>query len=203
MKQYRSLIITATLMLAALAAGCVSSGRPVHQYTLETIRSREQPRLDATDIHTMILVGPINLPRQYTGRAIVTRTGPAVIKSSATHLWAAPLEDQIAATMVQDLAILLKSDTIAVFPGPRFGDKKWQLVLDVKQFSGSPNKDFTCSLIWTINDLAARKIVQRKNFTLTVPVGEDSFRAYVTTASAALAALSRELAPVLAEIASK
>ena len=203
MKSSRYLIIGIILLSVLVMAGCVGKGMPVHQYTLETITDLKQSRRYATDTSSMILVGPINLPRQYDGRSIVTRSDPAVITSSATHLWAAPLDDQIASTMARDLALLLKNDNISAFPGPRFGEKKWQVVLDVQQFSGSLGKEFTCSLFWTINDLEAGKIIQRRKFSLTVPIKKDGFRDYVIAASTALADLSRELAPVLATIENK
>ncbi len=201
MKTYTRLIYTGLLLLAVVAAGCVGSGMPVHQYTLEVITDREQPRDPGVAIQGMVLVGPVNLPRQYAGSSIVTRLGPGVVHTSATHVWAAPLDGQIASTLARVLSLLLASDRVTVFPGPRFGEKKWQLVLDVRQFSGRPGKDFTCDLTWTLNDLVSRKIVERRDFSLTLPVKGDGYRDYTGAASAALAAFSREMSPVLAEVA--
>ena len=201
MKAYVWLIYTGLLLLAVVLAGCVGSGMPVHQYTLEVIADREQPRGSGAAIPGMVLIGPVNLPRQYAGSSIVTRPGPGEVHSSATHVWAAPLDGQIASTLARELSLLLTTDRVTVFPGPRFGEKKWPLGLDVRQFSGRPGKDFTCNLTWTLNDLESRKIIKRRGFSLTLPVKGKGYRDYTGAASAALAAFSREMAPVLAEVA--
>jgi uncharacterized lipoprotein YmbA len=190
------------LLLITLASGCIGKNTQIHQYTLE---DRVLAPMAAPPVFTdnrMILIGPVILPGQYVGSSIVTRSGTAVIKSSTIHLWAAPLDEQIAALISNQLATLLQSNNVAVYPGPRFADRSLQVELTMDRFSGSPGEDFTCSLTWTINDLQTRKIVRRERFTLTVPVTGNSYQEYVAAASVLLARFSSKvLAPALADLA--
>ncbi len=103
----------------------------------------------------------------------------------------------------RQLGLLLNSDNLAVYSGPRFAEPLYQLSLVVDRFSGRPGQDFTCDLIWTILDLQTRKIIRRERFTLTVPIPGNSYQDYVAAASTAIGQFSSTvLAPAFAKLAS-
>ena len=197
----RPLINLMVMLLIIGPAGCIGRGSPIHQYTLAAMAESGAPPVLKYNGRGVILVGPVTLPQQFAGSSIVTRFGPTVIRSSSTHLWAAPLDEQIAAVISRDLSLLLQSGNVSVYPGPRFAEKRYQVDLAIDRFDGMPGKEFTCNLTWTINDLQTRKIIQRKNFSLTIPVNEDNYGAYVTAASTVISRLcAAELAPAVSHL---
>ena len=200
MRALNPFISITVLLLSTIALSSCVKNTSIQQYTLEnTVQTASRSR-DSGDLG-MVLIGPITMPGQYFGKAIVTRSGTTVVKSSTTRLWAAPLDEQIATLVSRQLKTLLQSDNVAVYPGPRFADRAFQLELVIDRFSGSLGQEFSCELTWTINDLQTRKIVRRGNFSLTVPLADNSYQQYVAAASAVIGRFSAVLAPAFAELA--
>ena len=202
MINYRFLLPNVILLFTLTLTGCIGKGAPTHQFTLESLPGSSRSALPAYTGQGMILIGPVHLPQQLTGQGIVTRLEPTVVNTSATNFWAGPLDEQISTVLSRELAALLQTDKTAPYPGPRFGERAYQVELTVEQFSGTLNGKFTCTLHWTLNDLRTRKIIERKSVTLSAPVSGSSYQDYAAAASRVLADLSStQLAPATADIA--
>ncbi len=186
----RCLLYSPILLAALTLAGCIGTSTPVSQYILAAPVLSGQSEYPAYTGRSMILVGPVQLPQQLAGQGIVTRPKSTVVNTSAVNFWAAPLDEQIGTVVSRHLAALLQTDKIAPYPGPRFGDKAYQVELVIEHFSGTLNDKFTCRLHWTLNDLRTRTIIRQESFSLTVPVAGNSYQGYTAAASECLAEFS-------------
>jgi len=90
----------------------------------------------------------------------------------------------------------LGTDNVAVYPGPRFGVIRFQLEVEMNEFSGNGGS-FTTTAVYTLSDTTNKAIVERKTFRQTRPIDKPDYSGYVTSASQAIADLSKEAATAL------
>lgn len=183
------------LLTALLLSACI--GRPTVNtlYTLEPVRQPPLAR-DLKNTNEMILILPIRLAPTLQGRGLVRQRSPVESRAAANHLWAGPLDEQIAATVAANLKTLLATANIAVYPGPRFGASRFQVEIEINEFSG-PEQAFTLAAVYTLSDSAARTILVRKTFQQTRAIDKPEYSGYVEAASQTLGDLSREVAAAL------
>ena len=180
-----------TLMLSACIAGPTAN-------TLHTLQPVQQDRLGGglAGFDAMILIMPVRLAPQLQGRGLITQRSATESKASANHLWAGPLEQQIAENIAANLKNLLGTDNVAVYPGPRYGMFRYQLEVEINEFSGL-EQSFTTRAVYTLSDTSAKTILSRKTFQQTLPIDKPDYSGYVGTASQALGDLSKEVAAAL------
>jgi len=183
------------LLGALLLSACIGSPTANTLYTLQPARQPPLAR-DFKDFNEMILILPIRLAPTLQGRGLVRHGSPVESRTAVNHLWAGPLDEQIAATVAADLKELLATANIAVYPGPRFGASRYQVEIEINEFSG-PEQAFTLAAVYTLSDSSARAILARKNFQQTRAIDKPDYSGYVETASQALGDLSREVAAAL------
>jgi uncharacterized lipoprotein YmbA len=180
-----------TLMLSACIAGPTAN-------TLHTLQPVQQDRLGGglAGFDAMILIMPVRLAPQLQGRGLITQRSATESKASANHLWAGPLEQQIAENIAGNLKNLLGTDNVAVYPGPRYGVFRYQLEVEINEFSGL-EQSFTTRAVYTLSDTSAKTILSRKTFQQTLPIDKPDYSGYVGTAYQALGDLSKEVAAAL------
>ena len=119
--------LAATVLLAALAAGCTAT-QPTSFYTLSAdTEGKAAPRA-----HQGLTVGlgPVTLPAYLDRPDIVTREGPNQMRLAEFHRWAEPLEPLLARIMAQDLHALLDAED--VLPVPQRRDLRLDRVVEVE-----------------------------------------------------------------------
>jgi len=184
------------LRLTALCALLLSAcSTPATLHTLQPIRQQPLGQ-DFADFSALILLMPVRLAPQLQGRSLVNGFPDGASRIAATHLWAGPLDEQIGQQMVNNLRDLLATDHIGLYPGPRFGNVRYQLEIEMNEFSGDDHT-FTIVAVYTVSDSAARTILTRKTFRQTQDIDKADYSGYVASASQAIADLSRETAAAL------
>ncbi|MCL2789100.1 MAG: PqiC family protein [Desulfobulbus sp.] len=187
----RSLCLAA--LCALLLSACLTPATTLH--TLQPVR--QQPlRQDFANFSALILLMPVQLAPHLQARGLIDRLPDGAAHTSTTHLWAGPLDEQIGQQMVNDLRDLLATDHIGLYPGPRFGDIRYQLEVEMSEFSGDGHA-FTIVAVYTISDSAAKTILTRKAFRQTRTIATPDYSGYVASASQAIADLSKETASAL------
>ena len=139
---------------------------------------------------------PVQLAPHLQVRGLLNQQAPGEARASATHLWAGPLDQQVSQQIVAGLKDLLATEHIAAFPGPRFGAIRYQIEVELNEFSGN-GQEFTTTAVYTISDAAAKTILSRKTFRQTRPIDKSEHSSYVASASQAIADLSKEIADAL------
>lgn len=189
-----SRILWPLLACAFLLGGCLTPTAS----TLYTLQPLRQPPLGAefADFKEIVLLMPVQLAPQLQGRGLLNRQSSGASTASTTHLWAGPLDQQIGQQIVAALKDFLASDNIALYPGPRFATIRYQLEVEMSEFSGNGDT-FSTIAVWTLSDAISKTILHRKTFRQTQPIDKPDYSGYVASASQAVANLSKEMAQAL------
>ena len=184
------------LLFCALAlSACLAGPRPATLYTLHPIEHNRQHEIPVV-LEEMIMVMPARLAPQLQGRGLFIQRSPTVSVVLSSHRWAGPLDQQITNTITTNLKELLATDNVVVYPGPRFSTPRYQVEVELNDFSGDEHF-FTVRAVATVSDTSMKTILSRKSFRQTRAIDNPDFSDYVSAASLAIADLSREVAAAL------
>ena len=186
------------LLGALLLAACLPAVRPPAPVSLYTLQPARQERLapDFAAFTEMILIMPVRLAPQLQERGLLVRRTDGELRTSPGHLWAGPLDEQIGASLAAGLRGLLGTEQVAAFPGPRFAATRYQVEVEVTEFSGDAGS-FTLQAVYTVSDAAARRMLARHACHRTLPIDAPDHAGSVAAASRAVDGLSREVAATL------
>jgi uncharacterized lipoprotein YmbA len=183
-----------TALCALLFSACITAPA-TFLHTLQPVRQQPLGQ-DFAGFSGLILLMPVRLAPHLQGRGLIDRLADGASHVSTTHLWAGPLDEQIGQQLVGSLRDLLATDHIGLYPGPRFGDVRYQLEVEINEFNGNGDV-FTIVAVYTVSDSVAKTILTRKTFRQTQAIDKPDYSGYVANASQAIADLSREAAITL------
>ncbi len=197
MKSRRLVILLLAGVPALLLSSCMPSNPPATLYSLQLVN--QPPVAQPHALPGMVLVMPVRVAPHLQSRSIQMQQHSGKTLAAASHLWTATLDKQIGQRITSELQTLLATDNIALFPGPRYGQFRLQVEVDIQEFSGDGHT-FTTLATYTISDVRDKTIVLRKNFQQKRPVDKSGYTGYAETASQAVADLSREIAQALTTV---
>jgi uncharacterized lipoprotein YmbA len=177
----------------ALSTGCAWRSAPVRFYVLAGA-----PPSTATASSTeleqgpTVGVGPVTLPRYLERANIVTRRG-AEVDVAEFDRWAEPLSESMPRAIAADLATLLGTERIAVFPWSGAWTIDHQVVVDVLRFDGTSGGDVLLEARWRVLG-AKKKELELRYSVVREPTGEAGYPALVAAMSRSVGVLSREIA---------
>lgn len=183
------------LLCALLLSACIAGPGGSTLYTLQPV-THQPLGSEFAGFQDMILLLPVRLAPPLQGRNLVSRRSSTESRSAAGHFWAGPLDQMIAGTMVRNLKDLLGTENIAVYPGPRFGTTRYQVEIEINEFSGD-GQSFLTQAVYTLSDTAAKSVLARKSFRESRVIDKPDYSGYAASGSEAIAALSREVAAAL------
>jgi uncharacterized protein len=194
--------ITITLLLGfgltVLLAGCFGTSPPARFYTL-TPQDRTGTS-DATGSHSIVLIGPVDIPGYLDRRQIVTRSGPNELILDEYHRWGGVLGDEITGLLVADLSKRLVPAGLAVGPwqSNHVGDERtsYRIQVRVTRFDGSLGGSVVLNAAWILSrqrDKKEEPILARES-AITVAVDGKSYEALVTAMGMAVERLGTEMA---------
>ncbi len=178
---------------ALLAAGCAST-KPSHFYTLNST-------VTAAGAATpyAVAVGPVTVPAVVDRPQIVVRTGPNQVAFDEFNRWAAPLKNAIARVVAEDLAALLGTPQVTVFPQAVIADASYRVVIDVLAFESEPGKAATLEVLWTVRSPKDGQSLRRRT-AIAEPAPGGDYADLATAHSRALGRLSAEIAAAIREM---
>ena len=183
------------LLWTLLLSACLGPSNSTTLHALQPVR--QQPlTLDWKNLNDITLLMPVQLAPHLQVRGLLNQQAPGEVRASATHLWAGPLEQQVSQQIVAGLKDLLATENVAAFPGPRFGTTRFQVEVELSEFSGN-DQSFTTTAAYTLSDATTKTILTRKSFRQTRPIDKPEHSSYVASASQAIADLSKEIAAAL------
>ena len=189
----RIVTILIACAVAAITAGCTSS--PSRFYTLSPTAVTTAPPLSSYNVS----VGPVSLPEVVNRLPIVIRTGPNQVSLSEFERWASPLKGEISRVVAENIASLLGTPKVTIFPQSLPADDSYRVIIDVLRFDSEPGKAATIDAMWTVTS-AKGKQTHRRRTTLTEPTQGDDYPALVAAHSRALGRLSADIARMIREI---
>jgi len=172
--------------LAALAAGCASS--PSRFYTLSATAS---PGSSASKVS--IAVGPVSMPAAVDQPQIVVSTGANQVTFDEFNRWASPLQDNVARVVAENLAAILGTPRVTLFPLTLNAEVDYRVQIEVRNFESAPGKLASLDAVWTVRRMKNGKSDTGRT-SVREPVQENTYDALAAAHSRALARLSQDIA---------
>lgn len=144
-------------------------------------------------------VGPVMIPGYLDRTAIVVRAAGDEVRLSEDHRWAESLKDGVARVVAENLAGMIPTDAIAVYPWKTPWAIQYRVALEIMRFDGPLGGPLILSARWRLLDGAGRELVLRA-VNLSEPASDGTYGALVSAQSRLLARLSQDIA---AEIKSR
>jgi uncharacterized lipoprotein YmbA len=177
--------------------GCASSP-PTRFYTLSSLQEGGKGLRESTsDQDLVIVVGPIKFSEYLDRTEIVTRSSSNKITLSDFDVWAGSLAEDFSRVFAENLSVLLSTESVIVYPGPRPSSVDYQIAVDVIRFDGPLGGDISLIARWAILEGKDKKLVSVRKSTIIEPSGARGYEAMVAADSRALEKLSREIAEAI------
>ena len=182
-----------------VAAGCAGSA-PTRFYVLTPVAGVEKSN-PAVPSKAGIAVGVrrVALPDYLDRPQIVIRSSPNKLDLAEFDRWAAPLGEAFARVLAENLATMIPTHRVAVFPWPRSAQVDYEVTVEVTQFEGRLGGE--CSLVarWSIFGGENKALLTTGKSSLSESAGGD-YEALVAAESRLVGALSRDIAGALRSI---
>jgi uncharacterized lipoprotein YmbA len=138
-------------------------------------------------------VGPVELPEYLDRPQIVTRTSQNELNVADFDRWAESLKDNTIRVLAENLATLLPSQRVSVYPWKRATPVDYQITVQVSQFDRMENGESVFALRWRVLDGGGRELLSRTSTYRETPTGSD-YAATVAAMNRNLEAFSRDVA---------
>ncbi len=176
--------------LAALATGCASSP-PARFYTLNAIATPA-----TTSSSLSVAAGPVSVPAVVDRPEIVVSTGANEVRLDEFNRWASPLQDNLSRVIAENLAAMLGTPRVTLFPQTLNADADYRVAIEVQRFESTPGKSATLDAVWTVRRTRDGK-AQTGRTSVHEAVRDNSYDALAAAHSRAVARLSRNIADVI------
>ena len=192
MKKSTSLVILCALV--AWLAGCASS-QQAQFYTLSPVPAPPAAPLAGCSVS----VGPVSVPDVVDRQQIVVRTGPNQVTMDEFNRWASPLRGDIARVVAENLASMLGTPQITVFPQTPAAGADYRVAIDVLRFDSAPGGAATLDALWTVRS-AKPEALRSGRTALSEPAQGGGYNALVAAHSRALGKMSTDIATSIREM---
>jgi uncharacterized lipoprotein YmbA len=177
------------VLLGAVATGC--SVRLPQTYVLSATSAAASPRSGP-----VVGVGPVTLPAYLDQRSIVVREASGEVRLSRVHQWAEPLQDGVARVIAENLALMIPTDAVVVFPWRSPRTVAFRVTMDILDFDGPLGGPVGLNAQWRLLDGNGKELVLRA-VTLDEPAAEPTYAALVASQNRLLTAVSRDIAAAI------
>jgi uncharacterized lipoprotein YmbA len=187
-------------LVASLAAGCLGRGAAPQYFTLSAGSGAAAGAPLAQRPELGLIVGPIEFPRYLDRPEIVTRDGSHRLLVSDANRWGGSLRNDILRVVADDLGRLLGTARVVVYPTePRF-PALYRVLLDVRELEGVSGAQVALRVRWTIAEVRGGRALAVEETQLEQPLTSASYDELVAAESAALGALTHQIAQRLAAL---
>jgi len=173
-------------MFGAALAAC-SSARS-NFYTLSALA---KPAGAAEGIS--VAVGPVSIPEIVDRPQIVVRAGPNQVDIDEFQRWGSPLGDDIARVVAANLAALLGTPQVSVYPAATSVGARYRVVIEVISFDSTLGDSAALDAVWAVRS-PKDGTSRAGRTTLREAVRETGYPALVAAHSRGLARLSADIA---------
>ncbi len=185
--------VTFLCALAALATGCATT--PASRfYTLSAAAAPAR-----TSSNLSLTVGPVSVPAVVDRPQIVVDMGANQVRLEEFNRWAAPLSENIARVVADNLARMLGTPRVNLLAQTSSADADYRAAVDVQSFQSAPGKAATLDAIWFVRRTADGK-VETGRTTVRETVQENGYDALAAAHSRAIARLSQDIADAVRTI---
>lgn len=182
------------LLSSVLLSGCAGS-RPPNYYILHSLDEPGQEALKSgpnTDLS--IGVGPVRVPEYLDRPQMATRATSSSLQLAEFDKWAEPLDKNLTRVLAENLAILLSTDRIGIYPWPKSMQVQYQVTVDITQLEYVPEGKVVLAARWNLLEDHGEKMLAVKRSSFSIPVTSPGHEGIASAESRAVEALSREIA---------
>ena len=197
MKRSHLRILALALVVAGIV-GCRSVTPPVNYYILEPIHTDTvlSTATDASTIRT-VAVHPVELPDAINRNQMARRSGSNKLEISAFHRWADYLDRLVQQVVEDNLQILAPHIRVVHHPWPAGMKPDVTVHFQFRELIGTTDKTMRLTAVWSVRSNENSTAGQFRRTTLSEPIPGSGFDALAAAHSSVLAALCREVAPLL------
>ena len=194
-----------SVIIALLLAGCGTfSPRPDPSrfFTLSSLPQVEQATLkNSTKPERMFLgVGPVKFPSYLDRQEMVVRSAQNRFDVSEHDRWAEPLQENFSRVLSENLALLLDTDLIIIYPWSPANRPRYNVEIDVLRFEANSDRNGQLFARWSIVAGTDKKVAVVKESRIIRNAKEKSTDGSVAALSEAVGELSREIAETVSAI---
>jgi uncharacterized protein len=192
-------------LVALLLAGCSTfSPRPDPSrfFTLSSLPQVEQATLkNSTRPERMFLgIGPIKFPSYLDRQEMVVRSAQNRFEVSETDRWAEPLQENFSRVLSENLALLLNTDLITIYPWSPANRPRRYVEIELLRLEANSERNGQLFARWSVIDGADKKVAVVKESRIIRNAKDKSTDASVAALSEAVGDLSQEIADAVSAI---
>ncbi|UCF83393.1 MAG: membrane integrity-associated transporter subunit PqiC [Desulfobacteraceae bacterium] len=194
-----TLVVLGCLLM--VIAGCAGITAPARFYVLSSLPgSGDRARVSADENIIAIGIGPVEVAQYLDRPQIVTRVSPNELKIAEFDKWAEPLKDSFSRVLAENISSHLSKDPVAVLPWRGSTPIDYRVEVEVILLDGSLGGKASLVARWAIFGEDGRKMLVSRKSSFSEPVSGQSYEAFVSAHSRAVAGLSSELAEAMKKI---
>jgi len=191
----RLVAIAIPCVVLILAAGCGSS--PASRFY--TLSASPAPAA-GTPSNLSVAVGPVTIPGMLDRPQIVVSAGPNQVRLDEFNRWAAPLQSNISRVVADNLAAILGTPRVSLFPQTMSAAADYRVAIQVQTFDTAPGEAATLDAVWTVSRAKDGKS-QTGRTALREASPSGGYDGVAAAHSRALALLSRDIAGAVQALA--
>ena len=197
-------VLTGAVIALSLAGCSTFSPRPDPSrfFTLSSLPEVEQASLkNSTRPEKMFLgIGPIKFPSYLDRQELVVRSAQNRFDVSENDRWAESLQENFSRVLSENLALLLDTDLILVYPWSPANRPRYQVDIEVLRLEANSERNGQLFARWSVVDGADKKVAVVKESRIIRNAKDKSTDGSVAALSEAVGDLSREIADAVTAI---
>ncbi len=188
---HRVAVALAIAVVGTLVTACTLRAAPPKTYLLSP--ASPAPAAAGAGRGPVVGVGPVTVPAYLDRPSIVVRAGGDEVRLSSENHWAEPLKDGVARVVAENLALMVPTDAVAVFPWRSPWTVRYRVIVEILRFDGPLGGPVMLNARWRLLDGDGKELVLRA-VTLSEPAADATYGGLVASQSRLLAAVSRDIA---------
>ena len=188
----------AAIYLLSLLFICGCASKSPNYYVLNSLQSGAPSAEKARAQNDLTIgVGPVKIPAYLDRPEITTRSAPDSLQFAEFDKWAEPLEKNLTRVIAENLATLLSTDRIGVFPWLNSAQVQYQVTVDITQLERMPDGKVILAARWNILGDQGENMLVIESSRFSIPIKSAGYEAIASAESRAVEALSREIAAAI------
>lgn len=180
-------ILSTIVTVLLLASGCASTP-PSRFYTLSAAATPAAP------VSTIsVTVGPVSVPAEVDRPQIVVSTGSNQVQMDEFNRWAAPLQNNIAHVVAENLVAMLGTPRVTLFPQALSVDADYRVAIEVHSVTSVLGESASLDAVWMVRRMTDGKTETGRS-TVRERAPEKSYDALVAAHSRAVARMAQDIA---------
>jgi len=182
------------LVAVLIVMGCGASTQPVTYYILNPMEHPSSTVHKNVSGDVALGIGPIHLPAYLDRPQIVTRPGANRLKVDDFHRWAAPLPDEIARIVVENLEQLTGIQRFEIYPWTMQQRPELAVELEIQAFEGQYDGTVILDGVMMLHDWrSAESRRLSRSFHFIADAAPGNYAAMAAALSRTLTELSRQI----------